>query len=190
MTPSGCASWSGRTVSSSRSWRTRSSRTGRCESSRRETGEPAAATPSRAHAVVGGSICRSGGPAPSSVSTAPPSATSPPSDPDRDLRQRLRRFAKAHPRWGYRRAHAVLGREGWAVNRKKVQRLWREEGLRSTCRPTATAPAGSQLGSRTSQRRPTACWSHWVSSAQSSWATRSLPRSPASRPRRTRRAAS
>jgi putative transposase len=24
----------------------------------------------------------------------------------------------------------VLGREGWAVNRKKVQRLWREEGLR------------------------------------------------------------
>jgi putative transposase len=50
-------------------------------------------------------------------------------DPDRDLRDRLRRFAKRHPRWGYRRAHAVLRREGWAVNRKKVQRLWREEGL-------------------------------------------------------------
>ena len=29
-------------------------------------------------------------------------------DPDRDLRARLRRFAKRHPRWGYRRAHAVL----------------------------------------------------------------------------------
>jgi transposase InsO family protein len=51
-------------------------------------------------------------------------------DPDRDLRERLRRFAKRHPRWGYRRAHAVLGREGWVVNRKKIQRLWREEGLR------------------------------------------------------------
>ena len=51
-------------------------------------------------------------------------------DPDRDLRAELREFAKNHPRWGYRRAHAVLRREGWGVNRKKVQRLWREEGLR------------------------------------------------------------
>ena len=51
-------------------------------------------------------------------------------DPDRDLRARLRRFAKGHPRWGYRRAHAVLPREGHVVNRKKTQRLWREEGLR------------------------------------------------------------
>jgi transposase InsO family protein len=51
-------------------------------------------------------------------------------DPDRELRARLRRFAKKHPRWGYRRAHAVLRREGQIVNRKKVQRLWREEGLR------------------------------------------------------------
>jgi len=51
-------------------------------------------------------------------------------DPDADLRARLRAFAKAHPRWGYRRAHAVLVREGHALNRKKVQRLWREEGLR------------------------------------------------------------
>ncbi len=53
-----------------------------------------------------------------------------PHDPDRDLRARLRRFARDHPRWGYRRAHAVLVREGYCLNRKKVQRLWREEGLR------------------------------------------------------------
>lgn len=51
-------------------------------------------------------------------------------DPDRDLRAWLRGFAAAHPRWGYRRAHAVLRRDGQAVNRKKIQRLWREEGLR------------------------------------------------------------
>ena len=51
-------------------------------------------------------------------------------DPDAWLRARLRRFAKRHPRWGYRRAHAVLVREGHHVNRKKIQRLWREEGLR------------------------------------------------------------
>jgi putative transposase len=52
------------------------------------------------------------------------------SDPDAELRARLRSFAKDHQRWGYRRAHAVLCREGHVVNRKKVQRLWREEGLR------------------------------------------------------------
>lgn len=51
-------------------------------------------------------------------------------DPDRDLRAELRVFARAHPRWGYRRAHAVLVREGHVCNRKKIQRLWREEGLR------------------------------------------------------------
>jgi putative transposase len=56
------------------------------------------------------------------------------SDPDRDLRGQLRQFARAHPRWGYRRAHAVLVRDGFCLNRKKVQRLWREEGLRVPAR--------------------------------------------------------
>jgi putative transposase len=49
---------------------------------------------------------------------------------DGALRARLRRFSKDRPRWGYRRAHAQLREEGWEVNRKRVQRLWREEGLR------------------------------------------------------------
>ena len=49
---------------------------------------------------------------------------------DRDSRAELRNFADGHPRWGYRRAHAVLVRRGWRVNPKKVQRIWREEGLR------------------------------------------------------------
>jgi putative transposase len=49
---------------------------------------------------------------------------------DAALRARLRRFSKDRPRWGYRRAHQQLLEEGWSVNRKRVQRLWREEGLR------------------------------------------------------------
>jgi transposase InsO family protein len=55
-----------------------------------------------------------------------------PTEPERDqaLRQQLRVFSRAHPRWGYRRAHAQLLRQGWVVNRKAIQRLWREEGLR------------------------------------------------------------
>ena len=31
-----------------------------------------------------------------------------------------------NPRYGYRRMWALLKREGWVVNRKRVQRLWRE----------------------------------------------------------------
>ena len=32
-------------------------------------------------------------------------------------------------RYGYRRVHVVLRREGWAVNRKRTYRLYREAGL-------------------------------------------------------------
>jgi putative transposase len=73
-----------------------------------------------------------------------------PVEPDRDraLGTELRQFSRAHPRWGYRRAHAQLRQQGWTVNRKAVQRRWREEGLRvSTKRRkrqrlgTSTTPA-------------------------------------------------
>lgn len=49
---------------------------------------------------------------------------------DEKLRRRLRHFARRHPRLGWRKAYAVLRREGFVVNHKKIQRLWREEGLR------------------------------------------------------------
>lgn len=51
-------------------------------------------------------------------------------DPDRALRDWLRAYAKKHPRWGYRRAYHDARAEGWMLNHKKIQRLWREEGLR------------------------------------------------------------
>jgi transposase InsO family protein len=38
-------------------------------------------------------------------------------------------LARRHPRYGYRRIHALLAREGWRINRKRIQRLWRDEGL-------------------------------------------------------------
>jgi putative transposase len=55
---------------------------------------------------------------------------SPQPDPDAQLRRWLREFSRQRPRWGYRRAHAQARAAGYAVNRKKIQRLWREEGLR------------------------------------------------------------
>ena len=51
------------------------------------------------------------------------------------LRERLRLLARRHPRYGYRRIHVLLCREGWACNRKRVQRLWRDEGLRLPPKP-------------------------------------------------------
>ena len=57
-------------------------------------------------------------------------AGSTPADPDAGLRSWLRDYAKTHPRWGHRRAYHDARGEGWTVNHKKVQRLWREEGLR------------------------------------------------------------
>jgi transposase InsO family protein len=55
--------------------------------------------------------------------------------PEALLRQRLQLLARRYPRYGYRRIHAILRREGWACNRKRVQRLWRDEGLRLPTRP-------------------------------------------------------
>jgi putative transposase len=49
---------------------------------------------------------------------------------DQALRARLRKISEDRPRWGYRRAHGHLLTEGFSVNRKRVQRIWREEGLR------------------------------------------------------------
>jgi putative transposase len=49
---------------------------------------------------------------------------------DQALRAELRRISRRRPRWGYRRAHQLLLDAGWTVNRKRTQRLWREEGLR------------------------------------------------------------
>lgn len=45
------------------------------------------------------------------------------------LRHRLRELAQARPRYGYRRVHVLLRREGWPVNMKRVRRLYRLEGL-------------------------------------------------------------
>ncbi len=53
-----------------------------------------------------------------------------PLDADRALRAWLRAWAKKHPRWGYRRAYHEARAQGWAVNHKRIQRLWRDEGLR------------------------------------------------------------
>lgn len=48
---------------------------------------------------------------------------------DAALRKRLRELAAERRRFGYRRLHVLLGREGWKVNHKRVYRVYRAEGL-------------------------------------------------------------
>jgi putative transposase len=48
---------------------------------------------------------------------------------DTPLKMRLRELAAARPRFGCRRLHVMLRREGWFVNHKRTYRLYREEGL-------------------------------------------------------------
>lgn len=51
--------------------------------------------------------------------------------PDRNavLRARLKELAEARRRFGSPRLHVLLKREGWVVNHKRVERLYRQEGL-------------------------------------------------------------
>jgi putative transposase len=49
---------------------------------------------------------------------------------ERRLVERMLELVLLHPRFGYRRIWALLRREGWRVNRKRVHRLWRKQGLK------------------------------------------------------------
>lgn len=42
----------------------------------------------------------------------------------------MHELSQEYKRYGYRRICQLLNREGWGVNHKKVQRIWRQEGLR------------------------------------------------------------
>ena len=45
------------------------------------------------------------------------------------LKKRIREICETHVRYGYRRVYYILRRDGWAVNMKKVYRIYRELGL-------------------------------------------------------------
>ena len=79
---------------------------------------------------------------------------------DAALRAELRKFSVERPRWGYRRAHHRLRELGWDVNRKRVQRLWREEGLRVPQRKRKRRRLGESTvpAQRLRAERPNQVW--------------------------------
>jgi transposase InsO family protein len=53
---------------------------------------------------------------------------------DEVLTERVVELASRYGRYGYRRITALLQGEGWRVNHKRVERLWRREGLKVPAR--------------------------------------------------------
>ncbi|MCH8869566.1 MAG: transposase [Chloroflexi bacterium] len=53
-----------------------------------------------------------------------------PSEQDKALTEDIISLASEYGRYGYRRITALLRRKGWQVNHKKVERIWRREGLK------------------------------------------------------------
>jgi putative transposase len=46
------------------------------------------------------------------------------------LREQIVHLACQYGRYGYRRITALLKNDGWVVNHKRVERIWRQEGLK------------------------------------------------------------
>jgi putative transposase len=66
-------------------------------------------------------------------------------DDDTQLRVKLRELAGQRRRFGYRRLHILLRREGYMINRKKTQRLYREEGLTVRKRKARKRAVGTRI---------------------------------------------
>jgi putative transposase len=47
------------------------------------------------------------------------------------LEQRIKEICQTRVRYGYRRVHVLLRRDGWRINQKKTRRIYRELGLQS-----------------------------------------------------------
>jgi len=77
------------------------------------------------------------------------------------LVKQLQQLSRAHPRYGYRRITALLRRDGWRVNRKRVQRLWRREGLQvPAAKPKRRAPGVAAGTYPRRATRPNEVWSY------------------------------
>jgi transposase InsO family protein len=85
-----------------------------------------------------------------------------PRDKDAAPAAELRRISAAHPRAGYRLATALLRRAGLEINAKRVQRRWRQEGLKGPRRQRQRQRFGnSEAGTpRLAAERVNHVWSY------------------------------
>ena len=74
------------------------------------------------------------------------------------LRKRIREIAETRVRYGYRRIHVLLKREGWAVNAKRVHRLYKLEGLQMRHKPPRRRVTVKLRQDRASASGPNDIW--------------------------------
>ena len=79
-------------------------------------------------------------------------------DPRTALRQRLRDLAQTRVQYGYRKILVLLNRNRWAVGKKLVYRLDREEGLRLRCRAPRRRKSVVPRVHRPTVTRPNDAW--------------------------------
>lgn len=81
---------------------------------------------------------------------------------DAPLIARIHQLALKYPRYGYRRIHALLAREGWGVNMKRVTRLWKQEGLQVKQQRKFVKALGSDENAchKRIATHPNACWTY------------------------------
>jgi putative transposase len=75
------------------------------------------------------------------------------------LRKRIRELAETRVRYGYRRIHVLLRREGWMVNHKRVRRLYTEEGLQLRNKTPKRKVSAKLREDRAVATAPNECWS-------------------------------
>ena len=75
------------------------------------------------------------------------------------LRLRIRDLAHARPRFGYLRIWVLLRREGWLINRKRVRRLYRLDGLQLRMRVRRRKHIALHRGPAPNPTGPTERWS-------------------------------
>jgi putative transposase len=87
-------------------------------------------------------------------------STPTPGPEEERIRARLRELARDHQRYGYRRMTAILRREGFVVNHKRIQRLCRDEGLRVLHQPKKRSRVGISTlpASRLNAQHPDHVW--------------------------------
>jgi hypothetical protein len=75
---------------------------------------------------------------------------------------RINELAARHPRYRYRRVWALLRQEGWEVNRKRIERLWRLEGHR-------VPPQRRRMGKKARGSAAGAAWNTPASAPNHVW---------------------
>ena len=84
-------------------------------------------------------------------------------DPEEDnLTAEIRMLSLKHPRYGYKRITALLKRSGWKLNRKRVLRIWRAQGLKVPIRKVKKSRLWLENGrsTRLIAERPNHVWAY------------------------------